>query len=156
MKKRLHFVVLCLCFIITFIIVVFLPHHEEIPEQVTDTYIGFLETVKCDYASAVEDYCHFENSWLRSETMHSEDYVTNYEIEYIEQLNKKLWVAKTWVVTVQHPDGRYIVNFIGLIDNKYYIMTGSYQVPKNLLKGCNLDKYQLTGPDIITSDDLIK
>ena len=108
------------------------------------------------YASAVEDYCHFENSWLRSETMHSEDYVTNYEIEYIEQLNKKLWVAKTWVVTVQHPDGRYIVNFIGLIDNKYYIMTGSYQVPKNLLKGCNLDKYQLIGPDIITSDDIIR
>ncbi len=155
MKKRLCMIIVVLS-IVTALIIGLLPHQKEIPAKVTDTYISFLEAVRYDYVFAVEEYCHFENSWLRSEAMHSEDYVTSYEIEYIEPLNERLWVAKTWVVTALYPEGRYIINFIGLIENEYYVMTGSYQVPEKLLKGCNLDKYQLTGPDIITSDDIVK
>lgn len=155
-KKKIFGIMLCCITVAVVALMWFYSHCEKMSMEAKNTYVSFLETLMSDNVAAIENYCHYEDPRLRKEAMFTSDHVTSYKVECFEQLNWKLWVAKTWIETTCYPEGRYIVNFVGVINGKKYVMTGSYQVPESLIKGCNLEDYLLTGPDVITYDDLIK
>lgn len=113
------------------------PKKEEVPEEVQKTYVNYLETIKYDYAKAANEFCHFEMPAVKKMIEQSDDYITNYRILRWEALNEELWVVKTAFQTLLSPEESTMYNFIGKIDEEYYVMVNSYQVPSQLHKNFN-------------------
>lgn len=110
---------------------------DTVPGEVKELYINYLETIKSDYAKAVNEYCHFEMPAIKEMTEQADDYITSYNILGWEKLNDDLWAVETSFKTLSIPGGSTMYNFIGKLNGKYYVMINAYQVPPQLHKNFN-------------------
>lgn len=131
------------------------PQESTVPPDMVEHYINYLETAKSDWYAAVNYYCHFEMQDRKAMAEISKTYIQNYEISTWEMISDKLWVVHTTIVDIAHPEGVVAANFVGVIDNQYYVMTGVDQVPESLKGDANIESYRPTGDDIVAPEDVL-
>ena len=128
---------------------------DKIPTEVEVLYVNYLEAISSDYSKAVDEYCHFEIPESEELTRQATDYVINYKITTWERLSDNLWAVNASLITVFSPEGKNITNFIGLIDDRYYVMTSIRQIPNSLKETVDFTPYISTDPNVITFEDIV-
>lgn len=127
---------------------------EEIPKAVQDFYIEYMDMSTKDPFTATHEYCHFESTEML-ELSASCPPLVSYEIISWEKLSDELWAVKICAVEEHIPNGIYCVNYVGIIDDRYYVMGNEDEIPSALKEGINITPYEPSGPDIISPDDII-
>lgn len=117
-------------------------------------YLEYLETMVNNPSSALS-YRHYEDSAAQEMAMANPTMLIDYEIIRMTKLSDSLWEVILWSQTFKKPDGVYGANYIGVIDGKYYVMTGIKQIPSALKEGLDLVPYEPSGPSIIDPDDVL-
>lgn len=135
------------------ICIVFIYSGASVPNEVEQLYINYMETIKADYATAVNEYCYFEVPIIKELIAESTEYITEYKILEWNQLNDQLWVVKTFFKTAYIPDGDIMYNFVGNIDEKYYVILNSYLVPPQLQGNLDLSVY--LPPDVVPYENVV-
>lgn len=150
MKKTVH-----IGFIfITLIALLTACMQEEVPAKVQTFYAEYLETLTKDSYTAVHEYCHFESSDNR-EMAASAPPIVSYEIISWKKLSDKLWEVKIWGVEEALPNGIYCMNYVGIIDGRYYVMGNTDEIPPELKQGVEIIPYEPSGPDVVYPDEII-
>lgn len=131
------------------------PSAEQQEQEAQAIYQAFLETCKTDQAAALEQYCHYEYDWIREIAMESLDPLTSYEIQSWERINDCLWAASIYAESRGWPEGFIAMQFVGIIDGEYKVMTGVNQVPESLGENLDREQYRPTGENIVDPEDVI-
>lgn len=126
----------------------------EIPVEIKDFYIDFLEKAKTDRYTAVYSYCHFESS-ERMEMTASAPNLTKYEIVGWKKLSDELWEVEVVLTDEIFPSGCHGVNYVGIIDRNYHVMTGINQIPPTLKEGVQIEPLSPSGNEIVNQDEII-
>lgn len=132
------------------------PSQEPtVPPDMVEHYINYLETAKYDWHAAINDFCHFELQDRKAMAEISKTYIQDYEILTWERISDRLWVVNTTIVDAAHPEGVIATNFVGIIDDQYYVMTGVDQVPNSLKENADIESYRPTGDNIVDPEDVL-
>lgn len=117
-------------------------------------YIEYLEALKCDPQAGME-YRHYEDPEAKELAIAHTQKLLDYEIIRMEKLSDNLWEVILFSKTEEFSEGVYGANYIGIIDDQYYVMTSSRQIPESLKEGIEIEPFAPSGPSIIGSGDVI-
>lgn len=132
-----------------------IPQEATVPPDMVDHYTHYLEAAKSDWYTAVNDYCHYEMQDRKAMAEISKMYIQEYEISTWAKITDQLWVVNATLIDVAHPEGVEVTNFVGVIDDQYYVMTGVDQVPLSLKGNADIETYRPIGDDIISPEDIL-
>ena len=121
----------------------------NIPKEVQQVYVDYLEISKVSVAEAVNQYCHYEIPEHREMALDSTVCLNDYRNLEFKKLSDSLWVATVEIVDSYYPQGAVIYNYVGEIDGNYYVMTSDKQIPVNLKENVDFSEYTYADDDII-------
>lgn len=127
-------------------------------EEVREFYMEYVEAHAQDKMAATLKYVHFEyESMLEAEKANEYNKQTRTEILDIEQLSSDLWLVQIYYESTITPSGGTAYHFVGMIDGKCKVMKGHLNVPTNLAKNLDLEKYapdNYVHPDDVLPEDI--
>lgn len=120
-------------------------------------YREFMEVTMEDPEYALRNYYHYEDyrhlGWALESTGNR---TLSYEIRNIEQLSDRLWAITVFETQTLEPEGIEFINFVGIIDGKYYVMANIEQIPEELKAEVeNIEDYR-TQLETIAPEDVIR
>ena len=118
-----------------------------------DCYTAYIETAMEDWGKAVQEYCHYEDPSAMDQILDFPP-ITSYQIIRFERLSDNLWEIETFTTAPYKPYGSYGVNYVGLIDGEYRVMTNVQNIPSELTEGISIEPFEPYGPDVIDPDDV--
>ena len=112
--------------------------------QVSQTYIAFIETAMKDWQKAVNEFCNLDAMDEDSkERVLSGDLLVSYEIIRFEKLSDSLWVVETLTKTEEDSNGTYGVNYVGLLNGKWDVFLNKRNIPTVLTEGVEIPDYEI-------------
>ena len=116
---------------------------EQTPESV---YKSYMELGLEDTAKAKREYVYFKNQELEYLAFNSgKSVMYDYRIDDWEQLSDQLWVFYVTIHNDYEPEPYEIINFVAMIDGKYWVITGLAGLTDELKEGVDfsrLKKYE--------------
>lgn len=113
---------------------------NQVPREVASVYQEYLERMKDGIdAQLIQDLCHYEDQFMMEAMLLSTERVTTYQVVGWRQFSDKLWAVVADTSTDLVPEKQRVVNFVGLIGNKYRFIINTTQMPKDLKKNLPVD-----------------
>lgn len=129
--------------------------NENVPHQISEFLISFLETCKNDPENAVS-FCHFEDDSERQAYQQSNIKLVSYEVLEESSLSDDLYVFKVHLARefTDIPERYY---FVGSIGGKLYLMNNIYNIPEEMLIDLDNDIFtQYSDNGLVLSGDRIR
>ena len=118
-------------------------------------YIAYLEASKISVEELMP-YCHYEHEILRgyASEVGERQLVGEYQILDKNKINDDLYAFKT-NITTKNGEENTGYNFVGKIDEKYFVMVNYFEVPEYLQEGLNTDDYTYYKENTLPIEDII-
>ena len=130
----------------------------EIPEEARIVLKKYMDAYKNGTEEAVA-FAHFEDEFIRTAYLNTDDKLIDYEIENMEMVNDSL-VALTVLLkstqTIRHwgDDFHRVYNFLVKIEDEWYFVNGISHIPPSIQDGLDISKYTYADEDRIAHDDV--
>ena len=121
----------------------------NIPKEVQQFYVDYLEISKISVSEAVNQYCHYEIPEHKEMALDSTVCLDDYKNLEFTKLSDDLWATSVEIVDEYYPQGALVYNYVGNIDGKYYVMTSDKQIPEKLKLGIDFSDYTYNDDDIL-------
>lgn len=132
------------------------PVADEVPVlNVINYYCEYIDDCKISWKQAVLNHVHYESEESRKLALELDDKVLNCQILRVEKLTDQLWEVERFMQTEIGKEGYYDVDYVGMIDGRWWIMLSPRQIPDTLKEGVEIEPYEAYGPSIIPPEDIV-
>jgi hypothetical protein len=123
--------------------------------EVLEYFVDYVELLKTDPRSGIVDYRHYEDQQAKQLSLDNAVLVLEYEVVRIEKISDQLWLVEFFLKTEKGTLGYYVINYVGEIDGRLWIMTNEKQIPEKMKEGVVLEEYKPHGPGVVDEEDVL-
>lgn len=166
MKKVLIFLItICL---VVFASVFFISHKQNnenkekynLPAEANAVVTDYMNAFKKGTSESVK-YMNFEDDFLKSAYIDSNDKLLDYKIENVEKINDNLYSIE---ISAKTESSKFYsgetyqkaFNFVGYIDGKWKYMNGVSEIPDNIRDNLNVDDFKKNDENIVNQQDIVE
>lgn len=133
-------------------------NNTEVPEEALTVLMAYMDAYKTGPKESVA-FAHFEDDFIRTAYLNTDDRLIEYEIENMEMLSDSLvaltiLIKTTQTVSYWGDDFYPVYNFLVKIEDEWYFVNGVSHIPPSIQDGLDVNKYTYAEENMIDHDDV--